>query len=382
MKRRIVILTEIIAPYRIPLLNALAHSEAVDLRVIFLAETDPSLRQWEIPKEEIQFSYRVLPSWRRRVGRYNLLLNRGIGRALADAAPQVILCGGYSYVASWQALVWSRRRGIPFLLWSESNAQDLRHGHAPVEFLKRAFIRQCAGFVVPGQSASEYLRGLGVKKDVIFTAPNAVDNDLFGRTAADARLNSEARQQALRLPERYFVYSGRLVREKGIFDLLSAYAKLDDAVRQQVGLVFVGDGACRYDLEKKAASIKPGIIQFAGFAQRELLASYYGLALALVLPTYTDTWGLVVNEAMASALPVIVSRSAGCVMDLVRENCNGFVIPPGDVPALAGAMETLANHPELCKRMGAYSMQHISQYSPAKWSEGIVRAAEAAGACL
>ena len=76
MKRRLVILTEIISPYRIPLFNILAQHAEVDLHVIFLAETDPTLRQWQVYKDEIQFSYQVLPSWRRRLGRYNILLNR------------------------------------------------------------------------------------------------------------------------------------------------------------------------------------------------------------------------------------------------------------------------------------------------------------------
>ena len=96
MRRRLVILTEIISPYRIPLFNALAQHPEVDLHVIFLAETDPSLRQWQIYKEEIDFSCQVLPSWRKRVGRYNVLLNRDVGRALVEAAPDVILCGGYN----------------------------------------------------------------------------------------------------------------------------------------------------------------------------------------------------------------------------------------------------------------------------------------------
>ncbi len=157
MKRRLVILTEIISPYRIPLFNALARNGEVDLHVIFLAETDPTLRQWHVYRNEIQFSYQVLPSWRQRFGRHNLLLNRGVARALGASAPNVILCGGYNYVASWQALRWARAHKVPFVLWSESNAKDLRRGHAVVEFLKSSFLRKCSGFVVPGLAAQEYL---------------------------------------------------------------------------------------------------------------------------------------------------------------------------------------------------------------------------------
>jgi 1,2-diacylglycerol 3-alpha-glucosyltransferase len=379
MTRRLVILTEIISPYRIPLFNALARHEGVDLHVIFLAETDPNLRQWQVYKEEIKFSYQVLPSWRKRAGRFNVLLNRNLARALAAAAPQAILCGGYNYLASWQALYWARSRGIPFLLWSESNLQDFRRGFALVELLKSYFLHRCTGFVVPGCSAQEYLRAHEIEDSIIFTAPNAVDNGLYAGEAAVARQHAPTLRKELSLPNRYFLFVGRLVREKGVFELLSAYAKLDARLREQIGLVFVGDGPSRRQLEEQAASISLGVIRFAGFAQRQRLATYYALAATLILPTYTDTWGLVVNEAMACSLPVILSRAAGCAADLVKDNWNGLLIPPQDVASLAVAMENLATHPELCTMMGANSMLHISRYSPAEWSLGIAHAVQSIG---
>jgi 1,2-diacylglycerol 3-alpha-glucosyltransferase len=379
MKRRLVILTEIISPYRIPLFNALAQQVDVDLHVIFLAETDPDLRQWQIHKEEIEFSYEILPAWRKRVGRYNALLNRGVGVALGKTAPEVILCGGYNYVASWQALFWARNRKVPFFLWSESNVQDMRRGHAVVEFLKAQFLQRCSGFLVPGKSALEYLRAHKVDEAAIFSAPNAVDNDFFVAAAASARRDASKWRRELVLPARYFLFVGRLVREKGGFELLSAYAKLDKSMRQQIGLVLVGDGACRRQLESQASSITPGEVRFAGFAQRDQLAIYYALAEMLILPTYTDTWGLVVNEAMACGLPVIVSQVAGCAADLVKENWNGLLVTPKDVSSLTSAMRSLADQPDLRASMGANSMQRISVYSPKKWSAGVARMVQAAG---
>jgi glycosyltransferase involved in cell wall biosynthesis len=372
--RRLAILTEIISPYRIPLFNTLAQCAGVDLHVIFLAETDPVLRQWRVYKDEIKFSYEVLPSWRPRMSGYNALFNRGVGRGLREAAPDAILCGGYNYPASWQALVWARVHNIPFLLWSESHAHESRRVRPLVEFLKDEFLHRCTGFVVPGRLALEYLVDHKIGKNMIFTAPNAVDNNLFAACAAEARKNANARRQELNLPGRYFLFAGRLVREKGVFELLSAYAKLNEQARQQVGLVFAGDGACRQELEERAASISPGVVTFAGFAHREQLATYYALAEMLVLPTYSDTWGLVVNEAMACGLPVILSPAAGCAADLVRENWNGLLIPPKEVSPLAAAMESLAGQPDLCARMGANSLQHISHYSPEQWSLGIAEA--------
>jgi glycosyltransferase involved in cell wall biosynthesis len=382
MKRRLVIITEIISPYRIPLFNALARHPDVDLHVIFLGETDPNLRQWQVYKQEIDFSFHVLPSWRRRIGRYNALLNSGMTKALKGAAPEVILCGGYSYVASWQALRWAGRYHVPFLLWSESNLQDFRRSHAPTEFLKKRFLQRCSGFVVPGRSAFEYMRAHGVNENSIFIAPNAVDNELYSRAAENALRHEAALRKELDLPGRYFLFVGRLVRDKGVFELLRAYANLNQGVRQEVGLVFVGDGEARSLLEKEANSISSGRIQFAGFTQREQLGVYYGLADALVLPTYTDTWGMVVNEAMACGLPVVVSRAAGCTADLVRENWNGLLVMPKDVPGLESAMSRLAQQTELRTSMGVHSAEHIRNYSPQAWSEGVAGAVQQISAGL
>jgi 1,2-diacylglycerol 3-alpha-glucosyltransferase len=374
MKRRLVILTEIISPYRIPLFNQLAADEDTELHVIFLAETDPKLRQWRVYKEEIRFSYEVLPSWRTRWGRHNVLLNRGVPRALSAARPDALLCGGYNYVASWQALRWARKQHVPFLLWSESNLQDARRSRRLTEFLKRKFLTMCNAFVVPGKSAAEYLRSHDIPESLIFVAPNAIDNERFAAGAAVARENAAALRLRLGLPECYFLFVGRLVPEKGVFDLLSAYAKLKTCVREQVGLVFVGDGESRRRLEAQAVSVSPGKVVFAGFAQRDELAAYYALARAFVLPTYTDAWGLVVNEAMACGLPVILSRAAGCASDLLKEGWNGLSISPSDVRGLELSMTKMVSS-ELANRMGANSGQQISQYSPAAWSAGVVRAA-------
>jgi 1,2-diacylglycerol 3-alpha-glucosyltransferase len=376
MKRRLMILTEIISPYRIPLFNAMARREGIDLHVIFLSETDSSLRQWHVYKQDIHFSFQVLPSWRKRIGKYNLLLNRGLARALHSASPDAIVCGGYNYWASWQALRWARSHRVPFLLWSESNLQDLRNERVFVEFLKRQFLKRCSGFVVPGKSAGEYMKAHGANERSIFTAPNAVDNDLFASASSAARQSAAKCRAELDVPARYFLYAGRLVREKGVLDLLAAYAKLDAALREKVGLVFVGDGPLREQLERQAASISPGTIKLAGFAHREQLAAHYAFADGLILPTHSDPWGLVVNEAMASGLPVIVSQVAGCAADLVRENWNGFLVPPGDIESLAAAMQKLACGNTLRATMAANSVQLIAQYSPQVWAEGLERAVE------
>jgi glycosyltransferase involved in cell wall biosynthesis len=373
---KLVIVTEIIAPYRIPVFNALGRGREIDLHVIFLSENDASLRQWRVYKDEIKFQYEVLPSWRQRFGGYNVLLNRGVFSALNQIRPDVVLCGGYNYLASWQSAGWAKAHRVPLLLWSESTALDRRGGHRVVEFLKKHFLGLCEAFVAPGKSASQYLKDLGIPDERIFISPNAVDNHLFATSAEDARRGESQVRARLSLPLRYFLYVGRLVRAKGLFELVEAHAQLNDEIRAKVGLVFVGDGPDRSELIEQASRITPGTIQFPGFVQRDGLPEFYALADALIFPTHSDTWGLVVNEAMACGLPVIATSVAGCVADLVQDGWNGFVVPPGDPSQLAAAMARLAGDSPLRVEMGARSTQRVEAYSPEAWAEGLVKVVE------
>jgi glycosyltransferase involved in cell wall biosynthesis len=374
-KRRLLILSEIISPYRIPVFNALAKHAGIDLRVVFLAETDTVLRQWQVYKDEIHFPYQVLGSWRLRTGPYNLLLNWGLRSSLRKFLPETIICGGYNYFASWEALAWRRRHNAELILWSESNQHDTRTRHPWVESLKSRFLSGCDSFVVPGIASREYLQSLGAARENIVTAPNAVDNAWFRKQVENARTRPSDFRMRHGLPNKFLLFVGRLIREKGIVDLLEAYAKLDRETRSNVGLVFAGNGPCRRALEREARKIDSNGICFPGFAQREDLAGLYALAEALILPTHSDPWGLVVNEAMACGLPIIVTNVAGCTADLVEDSWNGYVVPARDSQRLSAAIASLLRDSDLRQQMGNRSSERILNYSPEACAQGLAAAA-------
>jgi glycosyltransferase involved in cell wall biosynthesis len=371
---RLALLTEIISPYRIPVFNALARQKGIDLHVIFLAETDPMQRQWLIYKEEIEFSYEVLPAWRRRGG-WNILVNRGMWSALNRFRPNSILCGGYNYPAFWQALIWAKIRSVHFAAWIESTRRDQRNSSGLTEFIKRRFIHNCSSFAVPGKSSFEYVRSMGVPAERIHRAPNAVDIQRFANLARLVREREMQCRVELGLPSRYFLFAGRVIREKGVFQLLEAYTRLEPDLRSEVGLVLVGEGTARAELMKNAAKVCPGTVVFPGFAQRDQLAAFYALAEALVFPTLSDPWGLVVNEAMACSLPIIATDVAGCTADLVQDRENGYVIPSANVDKLAEAMTALARDPQLASRMGERSTRLVEDFSPERCAAGLAAAA-------
>jgi 1,2-diacylglycerol 3-alpha-glucosyltransferase len=288
-------------------------------------------------------------------------------------SPDIIVCGGYNYLAMWQAQRWALKRNVPFLLWSESNDVDARRKFPWVEAAKRKFIGGCQGYVVPGKSAARYLENFCVPPNKVFVAPNAVDVERFARGADQARGDPGVRER-LGLPPRYLLYVGRFVRSKGVLDLLAAYAKLPEGIRREVGLVLAGDGEARDELARVSREIKPGVVIFPGFLQRDQLPAFYALAEGLVFPTYSDPWGLVVNEAMACGLPVIATEVAGCVADMMRDGENGYVVAAAASDKLARAMERLVSVPELQKKMSECSLQSSSRFTPAAWAAGVVRA--------
>ncbi len=374
MKWRLVIITEIIAPYRIPVFNALAQNAAIDLQVIFLSETDRELRQWHIYRDEIRFSYRVLPSWRLQMGKRKLLFNCGLKAALERFTPQTVICGGYNYVASWSAALWARARGIPFILWTESTERDARSGGFLTERLRNKFLGYCSGFVVPGSASLQYLTQLKVSEEIVYTAPNAVDNDFFAITSQATR-ETIGYRAAHGLPDRFILYAGRFVPSKGIFDLLAAYEGLPAEITSAVGLVFVGGGPAESHLRTLSGKSPRGRISVLSFRQREDLAALYASADVFVFPTHSDPWGLVVNEAMACGLPIVCTDIAGCVADLVSDGWNGKVVPSGAPLALADAIELLLRSDDMRSLMGTNSRERIGMFSPQHCADGLASAA-------
>ncbi len=178
---RLALLTEIPAPYRIPLFNAL--SERLDLRVLLLAERDPRRGFYELHRDEWRFDHRVLRGRQLRRGGRWLVLNRGVLRELHRFRPDAVAVGGWNQPAFWVALAYCRARRIPLLVWIErplvTRAPRLGRSRSP----EAAMVRGASGAYVPGTAAAEYARSLGVEP--LETAPNAVDASIFEQAAVD-----------------------------------------------------------------------------------------------------------------------------------------------------------------------------------------------------
>ena len=211
------------------------------------------------------------------------------------------------------------------------------------EWLKRRIVRLFAAALVGGAPQAAYARELGMPEEAIFQGYDAVDNVYFAEQAARVRDMAEVERARLDLPVRFFLAASRFVAKKNLFRLLDAYA----AYRQRAGagawhLVLLGDGALRAQIESRIVRLDLiGRVMLPGFKQYEELPAWYGLARAFVHASTTEQWGLVVNEAMASGLPVLVSERCGCPRP-GRGRHQRLHLDPYDVEALAGLMQRVA----------------------------------------
>ncbi|MBD0387782.1 MAG: glycosyltransferase family 4 protein [Nostoc sp. C3-bin3] len=372
-KTKAVILTEFISPYLIPPFNYLAQDAEIDLTVLFFAETE-SRRSWLVEKDKIQFNYQVLRGLQMGKSYQNapVFLNPDVIYQLWKLQPDVIICGGWHHFTHWLALVYARITKTPLLIWSESTLKDERSVSKIKHKLKTGIIHQADGYIVPGQAQKNYLLKFKANSEKIYMAPNAVDSIFFTSQSQIYRQNKAFYQQKSGLKGCVILYVGRLIDEKGIPELLQAFAKL--STYKQVTLVIVGDGFQATEYHSYCQHNQIDCVVFAGFQPQSALPQYYGIADIFVFPTKTDPWGLVLNEAMAAGLPIICSDAAGAADDLVMNGKNGYLVTVGDANKLSEALQILVEDENLREKMGLHSQEIITNYTPQKMAQGLKEA--------
>jgi glycosyltransferase involved in cell wall biosynthesis len=260
----------------------------------------------------------------------------------------------------------------PLLIWSESTLKDERSVSNIKHKLKSWIVNEADGYIVPGNAQKNYLIDLGAKEDRIYIAPNAVDSNFFTCETQRYRQQKTRWKEKLGIKGSVILYVGRLIDEKGIPELLEAFTKISG--NKQVTLVIVGNGSQAREYHSYTQQHKLDNVVFAGFQPQSALPQYYGIADIFVFPTRSDTWGLVLNEAMAAGLPIICSDAAGAAPDLVVNGKNGYLVPVRDVEKLSEALQILVEDESLRERMGLHSHEIIANYTPQKMAQGLKEA--------
>lgn len=357
--------------YQAPLLRRIAQEPDIELTVLY--GSDMSVRPFFDPGFTATiawdaslldgYAHEFLPAW----GPTDDItfwrpFNTGIAGRLRKGRFDWLMVCGYNRFFHWRALLAAKALGIRVLIRDEATAISLRRG--PLKRAgKRAFFaaldRLCDRFLSIGTLNGAYYRDLGIPESKIFPTPYAVDNAFFRSRAG----NGAALKRALGIPagSPVVLYASKLQRRKFPDQVMAAFARLPPgAAARRPHLVFVGDGEMRAGVEAAAAGRSD--VLFAGFRGQAELPDWYDMCDVFVLPSVFETWGLVVNEVMNFAKPVVVSDQVGSGHDLVRDGDNGFVVPAGDVGRLAAAVGTIVADPALAARMGRRSLEIVRDW--------------------
>jgi len=373
---RIAVIFDNFGPYHLARLSA--ASERCELLGIEVARRSADYG-WHAAAAIAGFRRTVLIEQGTRQGMDRDLLAARLHAVLSTFRPEVVAIPGWSFVEAILALRWCVRNRVPVILMSESQEIDTTRNRLK-EWLKGRCLALCPAALVGGRSHRAYLLRLGMPADRVVLGYDAVDNAHFARGVAAARADASGMRRTLSLPDHFFLASNRFISKKNLPLLLRAFACYRKACRRTPwDLVLLGDGPLRAEIESLIAGLDlDGSVRLPGFRQYDELPAYYGLAEAFVHASTTEPWGLVVNEAMASGLPVVVSNRCGCAVDLVSHGENGFQFDPTDEAELARCLGDVAEDDDRRTAMGRASRERIRQWGPERFAHGLHEAAECA----
>lgn len=354
---RIAIVTNNPPPYRVPVFQRLGHMPGIEFQAIFCSRREPN-RFWDLPP--LEFDHVFLHERFHVVnGRY-IHHNPDVVRALHYFAPEVVITDGFNPTHLY-AFLYAWGRGRPHVTMTDGtdvSEQSLGFVHKAV----RRFVYARSGAFVPASiGGRRHYQSYGVPVDRCFTSCLCIDNEAF------APRGDQSKQYD-------FIFSGRFEAVKNPLFAMQVAVETAKKIGRKVRVVFVGSGSLEESMRSAAAMHEQHVdAMFHGFAAQRELPDLYGSARILLFPTSWDPWGVVANEACAAGLPVLVSREAGVVGELVRDSENGFVctLDP-EVWAQRAAM--LLTRTMLYEAYSRRSLRLVSEYNYDNAAAGIVDA--------
>lgn len=330
--KKVLLLTNTIAPYRIPVLNKFNEDVEYDLTVWYLEEKEKN-RKWNINHKEIKYKYECLNGVHAYIQSMDMGVhfNPGLLLKLIRFKPEVIITSGYDAIAYWTALFYSKVFKKKYIVWWGSTLQSSRVKNKLVNSIRRYFFSKTDQFLTYGNDATECLLYYGVPKSSIVTGYNTVDVRHFYKNNK-VRHNLPTGNEDLK-----FIYIGQLISRKGLNEILNA---LEQVNRKDWSLTIVGSGPEQDKLKAKVENTTLSKkITFLGYKQKEEIIELLAKSDCLIFPSLIEVWGLVVNEAIATNTFVLSSIYAGSTRDIIIDNVNGLKVDPLSISDMVNSIE-------------------------------------------
>lgn len=374
-KYKVALLHNIVTPYRTPLFEKLSQIPFINLKVFFFSESGKN-RRWDVRKD-FEFAYEVLPGLSldfKSEDLFSYWINPTIICQLIRNKFDIVISSGWDSFASQASFFICKLLGKPFILWSESTINEKSWRRTVSLPLVKFMVRHSDAYIAIGTRAREYFTCLGAKLQKIFVAYSTVDIECFKNKSNILKEKRNKLKEKMGIKTNGVItYSGQLIERKGLFYLLQAYKKLRNDC-QDVSLLILGYGPQEKRLKEICKEENIENVFFTGFIEYNDLPTYYVVSDLLVLPSLEETWGLVINEAMACGLPIITTDKVGASVDLVKEGINGYIIEEKNIAQLYEAMKKIVLNLSLQKKMGEQSRKIIEDFGLDNQVSGFVSA--------
>jgi len=371
-KNRILLVTNIPTPYRIPLFNELKEQlerKGLGLKVVFGA-LGYARRKWAVDMSQCKFEYEALPS-------KNLCYSdsekssftySGLYRVISQENPSVIITNAFS-IATTKIWLRSWFKKTDYIIWSGAIRRKDKSDSFVRRIQRKVLIRRAVGFIAYGTRAKEYLVSLGAKRDKVKIGINTVDAQFYRGECRRLRENLIPSDG-----QKHLLYVGHLCPRKNVLRVLKVINHLAK-LRSDVILDILGDGADRVRLEEYVTENRLiDFVKFHGFKQKADVSLFLAQSDCFLFQTDFDIWGLVLVEAMSAGLPCIASIHAGATNDLIKDGVTGFAMDFSETEKVAERINGILENPELSKEIGQNASRFIAEnVSIEKSAAGFVR---------
>ncbi len=374
--------------YRVPVYAALNRLLGNQLTVIFSADRTPGPVGEKITATLGDRAVGLRGEYRLNLGAddtdlANMVLKvpyqSGLLRAVAAARPDVIISEGF-FQWTPASFFYKTRYRVPLVITYERTAHTERNAGSLRTFYRRWVAKHTDAIACNGVLSKQYCQHqLRVPESRIVTGAMAADSDMLTRKITQISVNAQLPQLGRRLLTRpVILYVGRLVRRKGLRELLTAWGLYTHRQSNPGTLLLVGDGPERSFLQKRVHDAKLSNVLFAGVVPYEEMVEFFAAADVLVMPTLEDNWSLVVPEAMACGLPILCSSYNGCWPELVHHGRNGWVFDPNNAEQCASLLCVVHRDQKRLPEMGEASRNIVRDFSPAQAAKAVLTACQVA----
>lgn len=349
--------TNIPVPYRIPIHELVAADPRVAMTVLYCAAAEPG-RKTDLPP--LRYPHVMLQENYSAGAVGAVHNNRDVLAALRRIDPDVVITDGFQPTMLY-AFGYAKRRGAAHVSWAEGTLRSERVLTWKHRLVRRVVFRLSHAFLATSEGSRELLAAYHVPRKAVFKYPLAVDN---------ARFAPRSRQ-----PKRFdLLFCSRLAAVKQPLEAIEVAERAAEKLGRELSLLMVGSGEMEAQVRARAVQAQRVRVTVRGFAPQAELPDLYRAARVFLLPTQWDPWAVVVNEACAAGLPVIVTPEAGSAGEIVLDGENGFV-RDYDRELWSNVIARLLSDAELYGRFAVRSLEIVSGYTYGIAAEGWIRAA-------